>query len=87
VYFTTYRGLARHGMPSAVKLEAGAPPAFLTTKELAERWRRTRKTVERHYAEWGLTPARLGGGPLLFAFTQILEVEERAMRGELVPPR
>jgi hypothetical protein len=51
--------------------------------ELAARWRRKRKTIERHYSEWGLRPLRLGGR-LLFPLSQVLEVEQRAMRGELV---
>jgi hypothetical protein len=51
--------------------------------ELAARWKRTRKTIERHYQEWGLRPLRFGGR-LLFPISQVLEVEERAMRGELV---
>jgi hypothetical protein len=59
----------------------------LTTVELAQRWRRARKTVERNYQRWGLTPLRFGGGSLLFPISQILEVEERAMRGELGSPR
>jgi hypothetical protein len=55
-----------------------------TTVELAQRWRRTRKTVERNYARWRLTPLRFGGGSLLFPIEQILETEARAMRRELV---
>jgi hypothetical protein len=52
-------------------------------RELAARWQRTPKTIERHYQEWGLRPLRFGGR-LLFPFAQVLEAEERAMRGELV---
>jgi hypothetical protein len=51
--------------------------------ELARRWRRTRKTVERHYSKWGLRPLRFGGR-LLFPINQIIDAEARAMRGELV---
>jgi len=50
--------------------------------ELAARWRRERKTIERHYQAWGLRPLRFGGH-LLFPLTQVLEVEQRAMSGEL----
>jgi hypothetical protein len=52
--------------------------------ELAARWKRTRKTIERHYAKWGMRPLRLGGGHLLFPIEQVLEVERRAMEGEFV---
>jgi hypothetical protein len=51
-------------------------------EELATRWRRQRKTVERHYARWGLRPLRFGGR-LLFPMQQVLEVERRAMTGDL----
>jgi len=50
---------------------------------MATRWHRTPKTIERHYAAWGLRPLRFGGR-LLFPFSQVLEVEQRAMNGELV---
>jgi hypothetical protein len=59
------------------------PPTHLTMVELAARLRRERKTVERHYQAWGLRPLRLGGR-LLFPISQVLEFEERAMRGEFV---
>jgi len=55
-------------------------------EELARRWRRKRKTIERHYAKWGLRPLRFGGR-LLFPISQILEVEHRAMHGEFVEAR
>jgi hypothetical protein len=58
-------------------------PAHLTMTELAARWRRKRKTIERHYTRWGLRPLRFGGR-LLFPLDQVHEVEARAMRGELV---
>jgi len=61
-------------------------PAHLTMEELARRWRRKRKTIERHYAKWGLRPLRFGGR-LLFPISQILEVEHRAMHGEFVEAR
>ena len=64
-------------------LDAAAQSTHLTMDELARRWRRKRKTIERHYAKWGLRPLRFGGR-LLFPIEQILEVEQRAMRGELV---
>ena len=64
---------------------ARAPPAHLTMAELAARWKRKRKTIERHYARWGLRPLRFGGR-LLFPLTQVLEAEDRAMRGELEHP-
>jgi hypothetical protein len=51
-------------------------PTHLTMNELAHRWRRTRKTVERHYAQWGMRLLRLGGR-LLFPISQVIEVEQR----------
>jgi hypothetical protein len=69
--------------PAASPHAARAPPAHLTMSELAARWRRTRKTIERRYAEWGLRPLRFGGR-LLFPFDQVLDVERRAMEGEFV---
>src|SRR5215471_18707475 len=72
----TYDPHAPRGPP------AGASP-HLTMKELADRWKRKPKTVERHYAEWGLIPLRFGGR-LLFPIEQVLEVERHAMRGEFV---
>jgi hypothetical protein len=63
--------------------KANGEPAHLTMDELAQRWRRKRKTVERHYARWGLRPLRFGGR-LLFPISQVLEVEQRAMHGEFV---
>ena len=68
--------------PYGVNLDADGAPTHLTMDELARRWRRTRKTIERHYARWGLRPLRLGGR-LLFPLPQVIEVEQRAMRGEL----
>jgi hypothetical protein len=70
--------------PAASPHAARAPPPHLTMSELAARWRRTRKTIERHYTKWGLRPLRFGGGHLLFPFEQVLEVERRAMEGEFV---
>ena len=64
-------------------LDAGGTPTHLTMSELARRWRRQRKTVERGYAKWGLRPLRFGGR-LLFPFSQVLEAEQRAMAGEFV---
>jgi hypothetical protein len=61
---------------------AAPTQTHLTTDELAERLRRTRKTVERNYAKWGLRPLRLGGG-LIFPITQVVEMEDRAVRGEI----
>jgi hypothetical protein len=72
-----------YGLPDSADLTADGEPTHLTMDELARRWRRTRKTVERHYARWGLRPLRFGGR-LLFPMHQVLEAEERAMRGELV---
>lgn len=72
-----------YGPPSDdVRPDARLLP-HLTMRELAARWQRTPKTIERHYQEWGLRPLRFGGR-LLFPFAQVLEAEERAMRGELV---
>src|SRR5262249_17425524 len=72
-----------YGAPQAVTQDG--LPAHLTMDELAQRWRRTRKTIERHYQRWGLVPLRFGGR-LLFPIQQVLEAEERAMRGEFVRP-
>jgi hypothetical protein len=74
-----------YGVPND---DANAPylSTHLTMEELALRWRRKRKTIERHYARWGLRPLRLGGR-LLFPLQQIIEVEQRAIRGELVEVR
>ena len=69
--------------PRELALDAGGAVTHLTMDELARRWRRKRKTVERHYARWGLRPLRLGGR-LLFPIVQVLEVERRAIQGELV---
>jgi hypothetical protein len=69
--------------PAASPHAARAPPPHLTMAELAARWRRTRKTIERRYAEWGLRPLRFGGR-LLFPIEQVLEVERRAMEGKFV---
>jgi hypothetical protein len=52
-------------------------------EELARRWKRKRKTVERHYQSWGLVPLRFGGR-LIFPMSQVLEAERRAMLGEFV---
>ena len=68
--------------PYAV-LDASGEVMHLTMDELARRWRRKRKTIERHYSQWGLRPLRLGGR-LLFPMSQVTEVEQRAIRGELV---
>jgi hypothetical protein len=62
---------------------ARAPPVHLTMTELAQRWKRTRKTIERRYSEWGLRPLRFGGR-LLFPLQQVLDCEQRAMEGEFV---
>jgi hypothetical protein len=62
---------------------ARAPPVHLTMTELALRWKRKRKTIERRYTEWGLRPLRFGGR-LLFPIAQVLEAERRAMEGEFV---
>jgi len=70
---------------SASAAGANGESAHLTMDELAHRWRRKRKTVERHYARWGLRPLRFGGR-LLFPISQVLEVEQRAMHGEFVRP-
>ena len=69
--------------PYELNLDPNGAVTHLTMDELARRWRRKRKTVERHYARWGLRPLRFGGR-LLFPMPQILEVEQRASRGELV---
>jgi hypothetical protein len=74
-----------YGAPEAVNRDANCLPTHLTMEELARRWRRKRKTVERHYSRWGLVPLRFGGR-LLFPITQVLEVERRAMLGEFVRP-
>jgi hypothetical protein len=63
---------------------ARAPPVHLTMTELAARWHRKRKTIERQYTKLGLRPLRLFGGRLLFPIEQVLEVERRAMNGEFV---
>ena len=70
----------------AAEQGASGESVHLTMDELARRWRRQRKTVERHYARWGLRPLRFGGR-LLFPISQVLEVEQRAMRGEFVEAR
>jgi hypothetical protein len=74
-----------YGALTAVN-QADPSSPHLTMDELARRWRRKRKTIERHYAKWGLRPLRFGGR-LLFPISQILEVEQRAMRGEFVEAR
>ena len=61
-------------------------PVHLTIKELADRWRRTPKTIERHYQEWGLIPLRFGGR-LIFPIEHVLEAERRAMVGETTSRR
>jgi hypothetical protein len=73
--------------PYELRLDASGQLTHLTMDELARRWRRKRKTVERHYQRWGLRPLRLGGR-LLFPHEQVLEVERRAIRGEVAqaPP-
>lgn len=71
---------------ASVNLDANGGLTHLTMEELACRWRRKRKTIERHYAKWGLRPLRFGGR-LLFPISQILEVEHRAMHGEFVEAR
>jgi hypothetical protein len=48
-----------YGVPND---DANAPylSTHLTMEELALRWRRKRKTIERHYARWGLRAAAAG---------------------------
>jgi hypothetical protein len=65
-------------------VDDAAPTEWLTTAELARRWRRRgKKSIERNARRWGLTPVRFGGGPLLFHIKEIQQVEERALRGEI----
>jgi hypothetical protein len=75
--------LSRNLPANAAAPGADAQPEWLTTTELAHRWRRRgKKSIERNARKWGLTPVRFGGGPLLFHIKEILQVEERALRGE-----
>ena len=68
------------GPPDGSSRPTGGEPPHLTMTELAERWRRTRKTVEKNYKKWGLRPLRFGGGKLLFPMREVLAAEVRAMR-------
>jgi hypothetical protein len=56
----------------------------LTRDELAERFDVNGTTITRNYRKWGLRPIRLAGR-LLFPFDQVIELERRAMRGEVDP--
>ncbi len=64
----------------------GPPSAFtyqlVTRDELAERLHVTPTTITRCYARWGLRPVRIAGR-ILFPVDQIIELERRAMNGEV----
>jgi hypothetical protein len=70
------------------KRGSASPFAYelLTRDELAERLHVTATTVTRSYAKWGLRPVRVAGR-ILFPSDQILELERRAMTGELEAPK